>query len=335
MRQLHAECTQIRLKAVENEPRKVQLVQGVSFKDDNQVIYDDTIVLNFNHPTDSSIAAIHSVEELHGEVTDAEAVAKLQSLSLPNLTKEQRENLDMNDIDLYERKQEELKLIKDLITDNIKKGNRYAYPFMVLDTDYDKFLVTYQCREEFRKPLDTDYMLVDGERYREVIEEYNSDKHDHYIADRTISNHEENSAFQKLQRRLFDDNEKKELTDDDYNQEIDTLMAIDPLHRHHFNSHRPTIEQWKKRRSLYVDTSFAELDDAFNMEKESWFNDLRITVYFRDHTVADNELEDIKLKIKQRVPGFDFDTFQLNTIHDESTCIQGNIFSHSNSWRYT
>lgn len=170
------------------------------------MIFDDSIILSFNHPTDSSIAAIHAADEVHGEITDAESVAKLQSLTLANLTQEQRDTLDMMDIDLYERKQEELKLLKDLIADNIKKGNRYAYPFMVLDTDYDKFLVTYQCREEFRKPLSTDYMLLDGEKYREVIEEYDSEKHDHYIADRAIYFHEQNSAFQKLQGRILADN---------------------------------------------------------------------------------------------------------------------------------
>lgn len=112
-------------------------------------------------------------------------------------------------------------------------------------------------------------------------------------------------------------------------------MSIDPFHRSHFSTHRPSIEQWKERRNLYVNSNYAELEDAYNMEKESWFNDLRITVYFRDHTVADNELEDIKRKIKQRVPGYDFDTFQLNTVHDEESCLQGDIFSHKNLWRYT
>jgi hypothetical protein len=189
VRQIYSECVQIRLNAIDNEPKKLQLLAGVSFKEDDQVVFDDTVVLNFNHPSDSSLAAISVSDELHGEMTDVDAVANLQSLNLPELTKEQRENLDVTDIDLYERKIEELKLLKDLITDNIRKGNRYAYPLMVLDTDYDNFLVTYQCREEFRKPTDADFMLVDGERYREVVEEYNSEKHDLFIADIAQGNH--------------------------------------------------------------------------------------------------------------------------------------------------
>lgn len=46
-------------------------------------------------------------DELNGEITSADAVQNLQSLKLPELTKEQRENMDITDIDLYERKMEE------------------------------------------------------------------------------------------------------------------------------------------------------------------------------------------------------------------------------------
>jgi hypothetical protein len=194
-------------------------------------------------------------EELNGEISDADAIANMQSLTLPELTAEQRLTLDVNDVDIYERKSEEMKLVKDFIADNISKGNRYAYPFMVLDTDYDNYLVTYACREEFRKPRDIDFMLVEGETYREVIEEYNSEKHDAFIADRTIANFEETNAFQKFQAQLLKDNDdKKELTEEDANKEIDELMAVDPLHRSHFSNNRPTFDEWKKRRMLYVES---------------------------------------------------------------------------------
>jgi hypothetical protein len=46
-------------------------------------------------------------------------------------------------------------------------------------------------------------------------------------------------------------------------------MDIDRFHRHHFTAHRPTVEQWMKRRSLYAEYgNLDELDDAYNMEKE-------------------------------------------------------------------
>jgi hypothetical protein len=113
-------------------------------------------------------------------------------------------------------------------------------------------------------------------------------------------------------------------------------MNIDPFHHHHFNAHRPTIEQWKKRRTLYGDSSSLEdMDDAFNMEKEQWFNDNRISVYMRKPQAVDDRLDDIKKVLKERVPGFDFDSFHMNTIHDESTCLDGDIFSHSKAWRYS
>ena len=59
------------------------------------------------------------------------------------------------------------------------------------------------------------------------------------------------------------------MTEDDYNHEIDELMNIDPLHRHHFSQQRPTIEQWKNRRQLYIEVSnIDELEEAFSMDKE-------------------------------------------------------------------
>jgi len=83
------------------------------------------------------------------------------------------------------------------------------------------------------------------------------------------------------------------------NDEIDELMAIDPFHNHHFAEHRPTVDQWKKRRNLYIEHhNLEELDDVFNMDKEQWFNDLKITIYVRDHQHPEHELEEIKRKLK-------------------------------------
>lgn len=59
------------------------------------------------------------------------------------------------------------------------------------------------------------------------------------------------------------------------------------------------------------------MDDMYNMEKDQWFNDLKIQVHFRDHKNADSQLDDIKIKLKQSIPGYDFETFNLQTIHDD------------------
>lgn len=116
--------------------------------------------------------------------------------------------------------------------------------------------------------------------------------------------------------------------------EIDELIAIDHFHRAHFGNNRPTIDEWRKRRNLYVDSAGHEdMDDVYNMEKDQWCNDLRISVYFRDHKNIDGQLDEIKHKLKVAVPGYDFDTFNLQTIHDDEQCLDGDIFSHSKAWR--
>jgi hypothetical protein len=54
--------------------------------------------------------------------------------------------MDLNDIDLYERKSEEIEMLQASIKESVTKGDRYLNPFMILDTDYDNYLVTYRCR---------------------------------------------------------------------------------------------------------------------------------------------------------------------------------------------
>ena len=35
------------------------------------------------------------------------------------------------------------------------------------------------------------------------------------------------------------------------------------------------------------------------------------------------------------MPGYDFDSFQMRTIHDETMCLDGDIFTHAKTWRFT
>lgn len=80
---MHSECVRIKLEPVQGQANKLHFHHGISFKEDNLVLYNDHKVLNFNHPTHSSYAAIEAVEELNGEINDPEAIKKLDSLNLP------------------------------------------------------------------------------------------------------------------------------------------------------------------------------------------------------------------------------------------------------------
>lgn len=89
------------------------------------------------------MAAVQTIEELHGEIKDAETIKKVDSLNLPELTDDKRKKMDIMDADLYNRKRDEITLTRDSILDGIKLNNRFYDPLRIIDTDYKTFLITY------------------------------------------------------------------------------------------------------------------------------------------------------------------------------------------------
>ena len=63
----HSDCMSMKLQKLdENNSTVFQMFQGVSWKEDNEVVYDDHTVLVFNHPEKSYLAAVTSPEEITG-----------------------------------------------------------------------------------------------------------------------------------------------------------------------------------------------------------------------------------------------------------------------------
>lgn len=259
---------------------------------------------------------------------------------MPELKQELRENLDITDVNLYDRIRDDIRLTKDSILDGIAKGDRFADPFRVLDTDYDTYLVTYQCREEFRKATETDYVLQEIEKYRVMIENYNSTEHDQYLANRAQNEHHENVEFDKFQMAVAGaDNEDKLITDEELNKEIDMLMQIDNAHHVLFSKKRPTIEEWRERRKKYLnyDTdSTSNVEDYLDENEPNWYNTLAITLHLRQPNGMDPEhIQKIKDRVEKMVPGFDFKSFHMETYHGADKCLDEDIFNHSNAVRFS
>lgn len=143
VRQTHTDCVVMNLKPVEGSTTKLHCQQGISFKDDDLVLLDDHKIFEFGNNVDTTMAAVHVIEELHGEIKDAETLLKVDSLNLPEIDEEKRKKMDIGDFDLYSRKRDELSLTKDSILDGIANKNRYYDPWRVIDTDYNNFLITY------------------------------------------------------------------------------------------------------------------------------------------------------------------------------------------------
>jgi|DEB0MinimDraft_12_1074336.scaffolds.fasta_scaffold26117_1 hypothetical protein len=84
----HSDCMSMKLHQMdEKNSTRYQMFQGVSWKEDDEVIFDDHTVLVFNHPEKSYLAAVSSPEDIDGE-KDHEQLHQFDSLSLPDLDEE-------------------------------------------------------------------------------------------------------------------------------------------------------------------------------------------------------------------------------------------------------
>ena len=135
---------------------------GVSWKNEDEVLFDDHQVVVFNHSNDTSLAAL---------------TTEFDAIRLPDLKESVRAQMDIMDIQLYERKQKEVEMMHDHMTEAFAAQDAYKNPLVVVDTDYSDFLILYKCREEERLPRDDDDHLPHNELYRQMVEEYSSSHH--------------------------------------------------------------------------------------------------------------------------------------------------------------
>lgn len=223
-------------------------------------------------------------------------------------------------------------MTKDTIKDGLFAADRYSDPVQVLNTDYKNYLITYQCRQQLRLGSeDKDYLSMDPETYREIVENYNAAKHEKLMAQLFMKTNSEVSLYKTLARQIK--NQTRELTHGDYQKELETISAIDSTHRIVFSFHKPTFKEWKERRKLYIDSKLkqSDLSVKFDKTKKQHFNSLDIKIYIRDPKkyVNYDKILDLIDIARASVPGYDFDN-QNSLIQHNSTCIEGDIFDHHN-----
>jgi hypothetical protein len=153
-----------------------QLHQGVSWKEDNEVVFDDHTVLVFNHPEKSYLAAVTSPEDIEG-TQKFELLHTFDSLNLPDLDDDVKAHMDVMDVQRYEQKQKELSIARDHVSHALQNQDRYVHPMVVVDTNYDEYLILYKCREEERMKQDGDDFFNEQERFRQMAEEYDAARH--------------------------------------------------------------------------------------------------------------------------------------------------------------
>ena len=64
---MHTDCMDIKLEQDPTNSTIFKLYTGVSWKNEQQVLYDDHQLLIFNHPNDTSLAAMSTPEQLVAE----------------------------------------------------------------------------------------------------------------------------------------------------------------------------------------------------------------------------------------------------------------------------
>jgi|DEB0MinimDraft_12_1074336.scaffolds.fasta_scaffold26117_2 hypothetical protein len=74
--------------------------------------------------------------------------------------------MDVMDVQRYETKQKEIAVARDHMSHTMENKDRYLHPMVVVDTDYEDYLVLYKCREEERMKTDDDDFSNDAERFR-------------------------------------------------------------------------------------------------------------------------------------------------------------------------
>ena len=130
-------------------------------------------------------------------------------------------------------------------------GDRWEFPYHVLDTDYKNYLVMYRCREEYRKATDKDDLNPVVEDFRAINEEFDEDKHPELLANKTVALAGPNEDFKKLVQ-MINGTASEEVTEDQLQEELNVFMNYEREGNLIFRDKSPNAEEWKERRNNYL-----------------------------------------------------------------------------------
>ena len=111
--------------------------------DGRKILYDEHSILVFNHPDDSSVSAIHDIDDPEPDHLDY-----LNDLKqVGDLTQEELNALSLEAMVSHNEFVNKLHDEKDEMIDMMAGYNPYGEGIRVLDTDYDKYLILYHCTQ--------------------------------------------------------------------------------------------------------------------------------------------------------------------------------------------
>ena len=155
------------LKAT-SDPKVFQMRMAATGQGE-EILVDDYTAVIFKHPSDSSLGAISSKNDL-GSNLDKKQI-KEDFKTLPPLTAEQKKGMIRFDIDVYEQKQIVQEGQYQAMKFQLRDDERYRFPLEIIDTDYENYLITYYCHEQLRTAKAHDDLTLYWENYRKAVEE--------------------------------------------------------------------------------------------------------------------------------------------------------------------
>ena len=312
----------------------LQFIHGISFADINEVLYEDYMGLAFTHPEDSSLAAVSSVVD-DGTVEHDVLLEILEQEFDGHADEELLQQVDTQDIEVHVAKMRDIVNLQEHLRRVNETGDRFLNPLQVVDTDYDNFLLTFRCEEEFRvKDEDHDSLMREPEAFRVMVERDNLNI-SHLHALQTQIEDADNEDFEKFLELLKANIAGGKNDLETLEEELRLFLEVDENHIFHFDFYNPTVEAWQNIRELYLLPLRETYDEEVDFEQPQWFHRLDYILYLRNgHNYTELQLHDYLEKMREIVPGFLFEYTHVEVAHSSEHCLEGDIFEHENRSKF-
>jgi len=152
-----------------------------------------------------------------------------------------------------------------------------------------------------------------------------------------------NEDFKKLQE-LIRETPSDKATKQQLEKELNIFLGYENDAHLIFASKQPNIDEWRIRRSNYLqemdpydyDDPKMNMTEDERLPKEAmWFHDMRVSVFVRKQfNVPDEKYQQLANKAKKLVPSFYWDELTQYIEHKDDTCIRGDIFNHPSRKRF-
>ena len=110
------------------------------------IFYEDDQFFIFNHPVQSNKAAVLSKDQLE-DTEDQRYLMFLKDSIQEDLTEEDKKKMTTDYIKIYEENQQKQRELYEEALQQRASNDPYNLGYLILDTDYDNFMMMYSCHQ--------------------------------------------------------------------------------------------------------------------------------------------------------------------------------------------